>query len=364
MTTRVFKLQIIIVSLFLAAPGVRAEFFAAGELETNFISNTYLDDSKEWDLMVRPLGTVECELPAEMAVGYVGAAELYVRHTQLLFHEHELYWLLNPYFGAEEQHNWLLGVQIQAQKSTDNFRMVNLISPLLELSLSMEPLYWWYIEIGATEEYRWYPNDSASDSFDTWGLLSTTLSSPSRTSLTLRFALGYRYYIHPVYLVEEPTDQQLKTGARIAQGITENTGLWVDYEYQYAFDENNIVLQQVDNVELNVVGESFLYSGHQVKGGMKHVTPGFGELSLELGYQNRTYAGIDVLDIDGLYTGETRVDDRVWGRVGARFEKEADSVSSLLLAMDISYRYMRQLSNDAWLDTDQHWVTLRFSIEH
>lgn len=333
-----------------------------GGVDSQYLSNTYLDASRQWDVMTRPFVNLEFGFVDNQAAGYLGATEIFVRHTDLFYHEHELYWLLNPSFGSEDQHQFYLGLSLAAQKNSETYKVVDVLSPKTELSLSVAPNDWLFWKTTVTSQYRWYPNRANSDSVDTWAGWVFTFSAPTRTSFSPRVDFGYRHYIDPEALPMEPYDFQLKLGARLAQGVGEYSGIWVDYEYVKSFDDNNMVLQELANVELNLLDDEFLFSAHRVLFGGRRMWDAV-QLDVEVGYEARTYNGFDVLDVDGLSTGVSRQDDHIWARIGVDATRDIEEESLTQLNAGVSYEFLRQFSNDVWFDTDSHLVMISLSID-
>ena len=337
---------------------VHAQVYFNSSLNTQYLSNTWLDRSAEWDLALQPALGLELNFLDIWAIGYSGHVEAYVQHTELFFHEHELYAAVNPTFGDEDQHEIILMGYVRTGKNTETFENVNALYPGGMLTIGLEPLSWFYFEMFGSTEYRWFYNNNSNSSLDTWGRITTTVSLPTRTSLSPRFALGYRYYPTPITGTEEQWDLQLKPGIRIAQGLGETSGLWVDYEYLYTANDNNLAIGEMQAAEMNFVGTDFLFSGHGVTLGGKRIWNAHVETSLDVSWQKRWYSGLDVFDDTGASTGIAREDDRIGVNASLTFEAELNNDAQSLFTLSTAYGYLRQFSNDSWFDTYLHTVSL------
>jgi hypothetical protein len=340
-----------------------AEIFFSNSIHTQYLSNTWLDRSVEWDLMLQPALSLELDFLDIWAIGYSARLEAYVQHTELFFHEHELFAAVNPTFGDDDEHELILMGYVRTGKNTDTFEAVNAVYPGGMLTLGLEPAPWLYLETFVSTEYRWFYNNVENSSLDTWGRITTTLSLPSRTSISPRFALGYRYYPAPVSGMEEPWDLQVKPGIRVAQGVGETSGIWLDYEYLHTVNDNNLAVGEMQAAEMNFVGTDFMFSGHGVTVGGKRIWNAHVETSLDIFWQKRWYNGLEVFDEVGDSTGIARDDDRVGGAASFRFEKELSNDTQSLFSVGATYSYLRQFSNDSWFDTDLHAVSLESTID-
>ncbi|MBN2530609.1 MAG: hypothetical protein JXR76_29750 [Deltaproteobacteria bacterium] len=355
---------ILLLAIVMHTSVLYAGLFAKGSVTSGYLSNTYLDASAQWDVGIHPALELEVDFAEMWAVGYNGRMEAYTRHTELFYHEHELYVLANPRFGDDDQHDLFVMAYLGTGKNTDTFESVNLLYPGLELSLGLEPNSVVYWKTSASLEYRGYYSYTANSSLDTWLQTAVTFSMPSKTSITPRVAWGYRFYPAPEALTDEPWDMQLKPGVRLAQGLGDDSGLWVDYEYLYTFNDNNMVVGQLTSAEANFAGMEFLYSGHGVSLGGKRLWGAHFEGTLEVTYQRRLYNGFILVDDTGVSTGESREDSRIIAGAGLNYERAFGSKKQNTFLLGFNYEYLRQLSNDAWYDTDSHSIQLQLALSH
>jgi len=217
--------------------------------------------------------------------------------------------------------------------------------------------------LSAQAAYRWFYNDSPSDSLDVWTRGQLAFMLPSRTSLFLRAAFGYRSYSNPdASTGMDPSDQQLEAGVRLGQSLGRNTGLRLDYTYLYTMDEAGILSRLLTLEQFSYLGEAFLFTGHRASIGLKHR---FGEgsaLGVNARYEQRAYAGWPAIDRQGRLTGKDRLDRRLTPgaflshTLWSRGKNSPACAPDIRLAM--SYRFIRQWSNSDWYDTSAHQASL------
>ena len=339
------------------------EGFMHAGLGSQFVSNTYLDDSKEWDVTFQPSLDLELDFGKAFALGYTGGIEIYTQHTDLFYHGHEAYFIANPTFGDGDENEVIIMPYAGTGRNTDTFKSVNLFYAGISLGLDLTPsdLVFWSNSVRS--EYRLFYENTPNSSLDTWVRSRLTLSFSTHTSISPRIAYGYRYYPDPAMLAETPWDMQLAPGIRLAQGIGEYSGIWLDYEYLYTFNDNNLVVGEMLNAEMNFTGTDFMFSGHVLSAGGRRIFGEHWEGSLEALYLKRIYSGLQVLDDLGMPTGEGREDDRIGGQGMIKYELEAGAEGQILFSTSLHYQYLRQISNDAWFDTDLHVVSLVMSID-
>ena len=82
---------LVLVCTLFSRAGNAAEFFVNANVDTGFLSNTYLDDSREWDVTIQPSVALELDFKDIWAVGYSGYVDIFSRHSELFHHGHELY---------------------------------------------------------------------------------------------------------------------------------------------------------------------------------------------------------------------------------------------------------------------------------
>lgn len=342
---------------------LNAELFLRSGLDSVYTSNTFLDDSKQNDLFFRPQLDLEWDFQVPMATGYSGYTELYLNHWELFFHQHELFWILNPSFGKQDRHEAYIQLSIGGHFNSATYQDVNFWAPKGEIGVAFELADWAHCNFSFIGEYRDYYNDFGATSLDIWGHSDIAFSFQSRTSIVPRLDFGYRKYLFPYSDSAQGQDMQLLVGARIAQGISQNSGVRLDYSYSNVFNENDWILQGFQDLELNFIGEDFLYSGHQILLGVRRIWQNGFQMDLELGYQTRMYKGFELMDAQGLATGVARQDKRIRAQGVIEYEYFPSQDAAYNFVFGLQYEYLRQISNDAWYDTDSHLVLLSIVFE-
>ncbi len=340
-----------------------ADVFFHGEAQGAFVSNTFLDDTKEPDVLLSPGLSLEVDFARILAAGYNGHAEVYTMHRDLFFHEHGLFFLAAPSFGDDDQHEVIVEASLRTQRNMPRFGQVNLLAPALSTALHLEPASFLFWSLSASGEYRWFYEDNRSNSVDGWVRTELTFTAPTRTTISPRVEYGLRYYTLAVPGTDD-MDQQLIAGLHLSQGLGARTGIGADYAFTHNFTDSTLVQRQLDAEELNFTGEEFLFSGHGTALTLTHFfTDGFsGRLGVH--YEQRTYDGWDALDEAGLSTPDDRLDHRLWatGELEYHWVPGGDD-GAVELNLSLGYEYLRQWSNDLWYDTDRHMAHLTFGLD-
>ena len=343
-----------------------AELFAEIEASSRYTSNVYLTRQEEWDLTVAPSAGLGVDFADFWTLGYTGFLEAYTRHRDLLYHKHELYLLLNPAWGEEGENEALVDLSVETQRNTDTYASINYVRPKLDLMVEMEPVLWFRWSLSEEVSYRWFYDDVASDSVDSWTTGSITFTVPSRTTISPRVAYGHRYYTRQDRSQTTDTmDRQIEAGVHLSQGLWESAGLQAGYVYVHAIGQSGLVLRKLTSTQFSYIGEEFLFTGHRAYLGFKQVFDVGLSFWLGADYEFREYEGWSVIDSDGNPTGEQRQDNRIgpgaWIEYGWWPDDEASSATPEV-RVTLQYSYLRQLSNDWFYDTDQHVVGLSLNL--
>jgi hypothetical protein len=227
----------------------------------------------------------------------------------------------------------------------------------------MEPLAWLRWQLSAQAAYRWFYDDSPSDSLDIWTRAKLAFMLPTRTSLFLRAAFGYRSYTNPdASTGMDESDRQAEAGIHLGQSLGRNTGLQLDYAYLFALDDAGVLTRLLTLEQFSYLGESFLFSGHQATVGLKHRFGTGSTLGINLRFESRAYAGWPAIDRQGRLTGEDRIDRRLapggylshtlWSR------RKDSPACAPDIHLGIKYRFISQWSNSDWYDTSAHQASL------
>jgi len=345
--------------LNLAASARAAEVTAELDLQSLFLSNVFLDSSSEWDLALRPSAELGLDFAEYWSAGYAGELNAYTRHAELLSHWHQVFLYANPAWGDDAENELALELSLDTLRNEATYAALNNLRPRLLARLALAPYDWlsWRLELDVT--YRWFYDDRPSDSLDAWiaGRIGFTL--PSRTTLIPRVAYGYRHYPRQdTSVTHDVQDQQLELGLRIGQALWKAAGLQLDYLYRLAIGESGLLLRKLTLDQFSYLGESFLFSGHQARIGLKQLLGQHWKISAWLRYQQRSFAGWQVIDeTDFTLLDEQREDHRLTPGLRVSFawwpgDEASAAVPEIELALE--YRYTRQWSNQGWYDTRGH----------
>lgn len=340
-----------------------AVFAEVGET-TTFNSNVYLDELKEWDFIITPNAALDVELGRIYGLGYAGQVSVYPRHSDLLFHTHYIYFLLNPCFGKEEQNEFILDLSISTQKNKDEYADVNLVEPVLFMSLEMSPLNWLRWSLSETGSYRWFYDNKTADNITSWTRGDITLTAPTRTTFSPRLIYGMRYYLRETGT--DLIDHQLHVGARLSQNIAEGVGLRLDYAYIHAFEESVLVVRNLDALTFHYIGEDFLFTGHKAHTGLKIVLDNGFTADASLHFEKKRYNGWPVRDELGVATTETREDQVLSPTLllSHHITPSKDAAAGVPgLKISLQYAFARNWSNDEWFDTNRHLVSLGLTLD-
>ena len=331
---------------------------------TAFNSNVYLDDSKEWDIVITPHAALDLELGDIYGAGYAGQVAVYPRHSDLLYHTHSLYFLLNPRFGDEEQHELIVDLTLSTQKNTDDYADVNLFEPTLFLSLDLSPTDRFSWSLSETGSYRLFYDNTTSDSITSWTRGDLTFTAPTRTTFSPRLVFGVRSY--PRESGSDTTDHQIHAGARLSQNLTEGVGIRLDYAYIHAFDDSVLVERNLDALTFHYIGEDFLFTGHRAHTGLKVVLQNGFTADAALHFEQKKYNGWPVRDELGAATAKTRSDRVLSPNLFLSYHiTPSEDASKGVPGLNISlgYAFVRNWSNDDWYDTSRHLVSLDLTLD-
>jgi hypothetical protein len=345
------------IELLVLYPAGAADLVANLDVRTMASSNVFLDKSDEWDLLMRPSAEFGVDFSRYWSAGYNGELSAYTNHQDLLSHRHEIYLFANPAWGQDGENELALEASLQTLRNQDAYRDLNILQPKITAKLAMEPRRWFRWELSVRSAYRYFYDDKPSDSVDVWagGELSFTL--PTRTTLSPRVTYGYRGYLHPGRGADAG-DQQLILGLHVSQSLSKNSGLQFDYSYLYAVDDSGVLSRKLTQDQFTYLGEEFLYSGHRAIVGFKQLLGKSSAFWLGLRFEQRDYAGWEVIDSSGRLTGENRSDRRIEPRVAIEYNWWPKNKSNCVpdVRVSLEYVFLRQWSNNDWYDTASHLV--------
>jgi hypothetical protein len=346
--------------------GLAADFYSDVEIGSFYTSNVYLNSLEEWDLAIAPKLGIGLDFQDYWSIGYHGGLDAFVKHRDLFFHKHELYFVANPTWGVEDENEMAARLSLKTQRNTETYSSINFVEPALDFLLAMEPVQWFRWSISQTFFYRLFYNDVASDSFDSWTSGSMTFTAPSRTTVSPRLAFGARFYPRQdTSVTDDTSDQQIEAGLHLSQGLWESGGLQADWAYLHSIGASGLIQQKLTDVEFSYIGEEFLFSGHQAELGFKQIFENGWSFGFGAKYEFRTYGGWWVLDENGDPTDVERQDQRLepagWLEYSWLPGEHASSAAPSFKT-SLEYSYLRQWSNDEWYDTDRNLVELSFEL--
>jgi hypothetical protein len=323
-----------------------------------FSSNVYLNENEENDWVNTPALGTGLDFADYWTAGYRGGVQAYLKHPDLLYHEHALFLLANPVFGAGDQHEALAELTLSTQRNTDTYENLNLVEPELFLEISMEPLDWMRWTLSEDVSYRLFYEDTLSSALNSWTRTAVSFIAKSRTTVTPRLAYGVRYFPEsdPTVTTKQ-RDQQLEAGIHLSQGLADGVGLRIDYAYLHAFDASVLTLRKMSSIEFDYIGEAFLYTGHKAQLGLKALFDNGVSFDVSAAYTRKRFGGWPVLDEAGEATDQERKDHALKPNAWLRYTywpKEAASAAVPEVSVGPFYSYLRQWSNDPWYDCDRH----------
>jgi hypothetical protein len=337
------------------AEGFRAE----GGANTSFTNNVFLDQSKEWDLVLHTPAEVGLDFANIYSAGYSVELNAYGRHTALLSHLHQLYLLANPAWGAEEEHELTVEFSVETLRNQSEYLSNNLLRPILFARLEMEPKRWLRFSLSSKLLYAWYYDDQPSSSFDFWGYADVSFTLPSRTTLSPRISYGYRYYPKQDLAVTLDTrDQQFELGIHSSQALWETTGLQADYIYIWALGNSGLLLRKITQDQFSYLDQGFLYSGSQAMIGIKQLLGESFTLEFTVRFKEHRFAGWKVLDASGAPTNDDRRDLQLSPALGLSYvwpaEGDEEDAAAFHLRVGLEYSFTKQWSNSDWYDASAH----------
>lgn len=353
--------------LALSAVGSRsaqaAEVQAHFRLDSTAMTNTYLDASRESDVVMRPLAELAFDFGSFWSAGYTGELRRYFGHPDLASTWQEAYLYLNPAWGRDGQNEYTAELRAQWLLNQEAPKG-NVLQPGLLQKLVLEPNPWVRWQSSLELGYRSYYNETASDpsSDSVEGRAETALSFhlPTRTSATPRLVWALRRYRKPIQIDSESValDQQIELGLHVAQGLWRTAGLQLDYSYLPSMGNNALLVRELSDPVFFYLGEDFLFAGQRAKAVFKQlIGPLTAELSLT--WEVREFNGWPLTNDAEEVVGQRR-DERWAPRALLRYAYVPPERSAWLgeAGFSLDYQFLRQSSNITWYDTSAQTVSL------
>lgn len=358
-----YFIHIVALSSCLAiAESVKADGFGVdGGLFFRLTDNVFLDKSKEWDFVLHPSAEISVDFAKIYSAGYSFDLNVYTRHGDLWSHWHQLYFYVNPAWGAEGEHEFTVELSIETLRNQPEYSSNNLVRPALLARLDMEPESWFCFGLETKVTYGWFYEDRPSSSVDVWAIGEVSFTLPSRTTLSPRVSYGYRYYPkQDLTMTADTRDQQIELGTHISQALWKNAGLQLDYSYVLTLGQSGLLLRKLTQEQFSYLDQGFLYSGNQAMAGVKQLIGQSWTLEVAARYKEYKYAGWQVLDASGVATGEERRDQRFTPAVGLSYlwsKKQGDKEGAgAQVRVSLEYSFTKQWSNSDWYNAFAHAV--------
>jgi hypothetical protein len=368
-SAKLFPYLIVSILTILPTAGVAAaELVAEVNIQTQANSNIFLDETSEFDWVLRPSAELGLDFGKYYSVGYRGLLSAYTDHKELLAHWHELYFFINPAWGDSSENELVVELSLQTLRNQADYAALNLVQPTALVKLVIEPKTWFRYSLSVRSNLRFFYDDKQSNSVDAWVSGAATFTLPSRTTITPRVAYGYRHYLRSGSPgssgpdpVDDVRDQQLEFGLHMSQALWARAGMQFDYSYLLAVDDSRIITGNITQEQFAFLGQEFLYSGHRAELGLKQlfgksVTSGIG-----IGFEKVVYAGWSIIGSSGQLTNVNRADSRYIPRayLGYTWGAGEDKVACVPdINLSVEYRFVRQVSNSDIYDTSAHIVSL------
>jgi hypothetical protein len=354
---------LIFVTIFIQSIGnlsSAGELVAAPDINTYATSNIFLDKSHEWDLSLKPSAELGIDFSKIWSFGYTGELNAYLEHSDLLSHWHELYLFANPAWGLESENEFVIEASLETLRNKKQYSSLNLLQPSLLTKIILEPKPWFCWELSTKIVYRWFYDDSPSDSLDGWLAARASFTLPTRTTLSPKLAYGFRYYPNQeTSVTSDDQDQQIKLGFHLSQELWSDAGLQIDYSYINAIGASGLLSRKLTQSQFAYFGQEFFYSGHLALIGFKQLLNESSSLGVNVNLDDRTYHGWTAVDGLGIAQSDDRHDFRLTPRLYISYVWSSDKEDSdSLIGLNLDYRYIRQWSNSDWYDTYAHIASL------
>lgn len=332
-----------------------------GGLAFRVTDNVFLDKSQQWDFVLHPSAEISADFANIYSAGYSFDLNAYTRHGDLWSHWHQLYFYINPAWGAEGEHEFTVEVSIETLRNQSEYSDNNLVRPLLLARLDMEPERWLRFCLTTKLTYGSFYEDAAASSVDAWAIGEVSFTLTSLTTLSPRLTYGYRYYPKQDLRVTADTrDQQIELGTHLSQALWVNAGLQLDYLYVFTLGQSGLLLRKLTQDQFSYLDQGFLYSGNQAMAGIKQLLGKNWTLDIAARFKEYNFAGWQVLDASGVATGQERRDLRFTPAAGMSYlwsyKQNDEERTSSQVQVSLEYNFTKQWSNSDWYDTFAHAV--------
>lgn len=359
---RLVAASLLLLSATVGSSAWAAEVQAHFRLDSTATTNTYVDASREPDVVLHPFAELGVDFGSFWTAGYTGELRYFSQHTDLASAWQEAYVYLNPAWGENGQNEVTAELRAQWLLNQPALESGNVLQPGLLTKLALEPAPWLRWQSSLELGYRHYYNDRKSNSVEGRAETGLSFALPTRTRLTPRLAWALRQYATPIQLEASAApvelDQQIELGVHAAQGLWRTAGLQLDYGYLPDMGNNALLILKLRDAVFFYLGEDFLFAGQRAKATVKQLLgPVTAELSLT--WEMREFNGWPASNAAGQTIGQRR-DERWSPRAQLRYAWIPSQRSAWLgeAGLSLDYQYLRQSSNDARYDTSAQTVSL------
>lgn len=344
-----------------------AEFSADVGMAVRTDSNIFMNSDDVGDVVFVPHLTLGVDFSRYWTFGYEGSLSAFAGNSDLMSHGHSLYIMANPAWGKDDVNEFFVRLSTDTQRFMAGYSSINVFRPILEAGVTLEPVSWFRWSLYEYVAYSWFYDDSTMDYLDSWSRMSAQFTFQTRTTLTPRIAYGFRRYIRGGQAGSgDRSDNQIEAGLHFSQGLWKDAGLQADYVYAHAFDTSGLISRKSASLEFNYLEETFIFSGHRARIGLKQMFAGSWTIEANLEFETRVYLGWLALDASGVSIGEDRSDMRLGPSIGLQYRwvpSETASTAVPAVKVRADYGYTRQWSNHVQYDADRHSAILGIDLE-
>lgn len=345
-------------------PARAQEFSAAGAVGTAWTDNVFLMRTPEWDASVLPSLRAAMDFGTFWTLRYDGSAEIFTAHTDLTSHDHALRLQVNPAFGPEGRHEFLVALAVETLQNQEAYDALNLVAGHLNAAVSLEPTTWFAWLAGVELRYRGFYDDPQSDALDLLATTEARFTFASRTTVTPRLGYGFRYNLGLKGQGQgrpDRDDHQLDVGLHLSQGLWSQGGLQADYGYRHLFSTSQALARKLTQTQFAFLTSEFLAGGHRAYLRYKQLLPRGWSVTGGIEFRTLEFAGWTATDVDGAVVAADRRDRKLIPSASVGY---ARAFGSLKLNASATYAYIRQWSNAADYDTQAHQVGLTIGLEY
>ena len=270
-----------------------ASLIAGVDVSAVWTSNIFMNSDNEDDFIISPAVSLGADFADFLSAGYDGRLNIYTINTDLINHQHALYFLVNPAWGKWGQNEFMARVTLVTQRYRQSWSRINNFKPVAEAAITLEPVSWFRWSLYQSISYTWLYDDTDMDYLDLYSRMSFQFTMQTRTTVTPRFAYGWRWYAQPglAGVVADRQDHRIEAGIHFSQGLWKNAGLQADYSWNKSFGVAALITRNMAAADFSYLDESFLFSGHQAYLGLKQIAGRDWTIQAGAGFESRAYGG-------------------------------------------------------------------------